>query len=360
MHKSLQLGPVLIITTLILASCGGGGSGNAAQIAAAGTGWTIPPGEVVDGGPGRDGIPALENPIFESAATIQSVGAGDYVIVVRYGDEIRAYPHDIMNWHEVANDGDADNPFTMSYCPLTGSAMVWQGDLGHANPSFGTSGFLYNSNLILFDRETKSNWSQMLQQSVNGIRLGEQAEQFQVVETLFSTLRQMYPDAKVMNRNTGITRDYDDYPYGSYLTSVELFFPISNPDNRLHPKNRVIGIHSDGTARAYQITAFDTATQVINDQIGNLSIVVVGNSNLNIASIYNRALADGTILNFSAIEDGLPNVLLDDEGNTWDIFGKAVSGPRAGEQLAQTESYTSFWFAWATFFPGTELHFNPT
>jgi hypothetical protein len=99
-------------------------------------------------------------------------------------------------------------------------------------------------------------------------------------------------------------------------------------------------------------------TQVINDQIGTLSYVAVGNSDLNFAAIYNRELADGTILAFTPVQGDLPNVMSDDEGNVWDIFGTAVSGLRAGEQLGKTNSYTAFWFAWAAFFPDSEIYFN--
>ena len=361
MYNSTRCSLFVVLAGTLLSACGGGGgSGNTAQSAPAPGIWSIPADEVVDGGPGPDGIPAIESPEFESAATIQSVDDQDLVVVVRYQDEVRVYPHDILNYHEVVNDGAADDPFTLSYCPLTGSATVWKGNVTHADSSFGTSGLLYNSNLIMYDRETRSFWSQMLQSAVSGDRIRENADKFQVIETVFATLRQMYPDARVMTRNTHFTRDYDDYPYGNFRSVPGLLFPVSNTDNRLHPKTRVIGVRSAASAKVYQLREFGGTTVAINDQVGNLSVVVVGSSADNFSAIYDRTLTDGTVLNFTAIQDDLPNVLSDSEGNTWDIFGRAVSGPRTGEQLLQTESYVSYWFAWVAFFANTDIHFNPS
>lgn len=325
--------------------------------------WLIPTNLIFDGGPGPDGIPAIGDPQFVSAAAASHVGDSDLAIAARFGGEVKIYPHDIMDWHEIVNDDSAEGPFTTSYCPLTGSAVTWQGDLSHADPSFGVSGLLFNSNLLLYDRETASVWSQMYEIGVNGPRAGEIPERIQVIEASFGTLRSMYPDARVMTRSTGYNRNYDEYPYGGYKDDEGLFFPVGNVDQRLHPKTRVIGIRSaaglDSTvSKVYQIGAFGAATQTINEDFEGQSIVVVGNSNLDFAAIYSRELSDGTILNFSPIDDDLPNVMSDDEGNTWDIFGTAVSGPRAGEQLAMTESYTAFWFAWVAFFPEAAIHFN--
>ena len=161
-----------------------------------------------------------------------------------------------------------------------------------------------------------------------------------------------------MTRNTGYVREYRDYPYGSYRTNAGLLFPVAFLDNRRHAKERVIGIHDDNSAKVYQIGEFGDTTLAINDQFSGTSIVVVGNTALDFAAIYDCELADGTILSFDAVQDDLPNVLIDTEGNVWDIFGTAVSGPRAGQQLRSTTSYVAMWFAWAAHFLEVQLHFN--
>lgn len=314
----------------------------------------------MDGGPGQDGIPAIDRPVMQLAAEVpdREILDAELVVGVLHEGAMHAYPYNILNWHEVVNDSINFNDFVVSYCPLTGSSVAWDADDGLANTEFGVSGLLYNSNLILYDRESGSRWSQMLQQSVEGTRVRERPARIQVVETTWSTWKTMYPDSFVMTRSTGYSRDYDAYPYGGYRFSEDLLFPVSRTDNRLHPKTRVIGIHSATASKVYQIEGFGAATQAVNDHFDGDPIVVVGNSSADIAVIFSRELGDGTILDFSALDGQLPNILQDSEGNTWDVFGNAVSGPRAGERLAMTNSFTAMWFAWVAFFENPEIHFN--
>ncbi len=354
----------LLAITTGLTACGGGGGGDGGGNAPASFGnndadWLIPVEAVMDGGPGRDGIPALNDPVFAPLAdAVNIVRPDDLLIVVRDGDVVKAYPEDIMDYHEIVNDGPADEPFIVSYCPLTASAVAWKGRAGAANPTFGVSGLLYNSNLLLFDRETDSLWSQMLQTSVNGSRIREQPENLPLLETTFATLSAMYPDALVLTRDTGHVRQYDLYPYGNYREDTGLLFLTEPFDNRLHPKERAIGIHTDTTAKVYQLEGFGDQTQAINEQFDGESIVVIGNTALDLAAIYSRELSDGTILSMEPVQDDLPNVMRDTEGNVWDVFGTAVSGPRAGTQLAAVRSYTAMWFGWSSHFDNVEIHFN--
>ncbi len=348
-----------LLAALFIGGCGGGGGGGGNPVGgSSNTDWLVPASEIVDGGPGVDGIPALSAPQFESVSTSTSVADDDLVIVVRSGGQVRAYPHDIMNWHEIVNDGPADAPFTMSYCPLTASAVAWHGNLTDTNKSYGTTGLLYNTNLLLYDRATDSKWSQMLQRSINGPRIGERAESYPLFEAPYSTLKMMYPFASVMTRVTGHALFYDQYPYGDYLTSNRLLFPVARQDNRLHLKERLIGIHDDSTSKVYQLSEFGDTMLAINDQFADQSIVVVGNSALGIAVIFDRELADGTILSFESIQDDLPNILLDTEGNVWDIFGTAVSGVRTGQRLKPTKSYVAMWLGWVAHFDEVIIHFN--
>jgi len=358
LHSSKKFIFLLVLSGLLVGACGGGGGGGGNGNGISAGQWLIPEGEVVDGGPGPDGIPALDHPPFEAAATITTVEPDDMVVAIRYQGQVKVYPHDILDYHEIVNDGTEAEPFSLSYCPLTDSAVAWEGSVAHADPSFGTSGLLYNANLILYDRETESLWSQMKQQAVNGPRIRETARNIQVLEMKFAALQAMYPDAVVMTRDTGHTRDYDDYPYGAYKTSGNMIFLVSPSDIRMFPKHRIVGIYSGSASKVYQVSGFGSSFQVINDQFENQSIVAVGNSDLNFAVIYDRRLPDGTILTFEPIQNDLPNIMMDTEGNVWDAFGTAVSGPRAGAQLSSTKSFKSMWFAFAAFYPDPEIHFN--
>jgi len=350
---------LLVQATLLLTSCGGGGGGVSAATPGSPTAtWSIPVSQVVDGGPGKDGIPSIDNPVFELASADTDTRADMLVVGIRYNGETKAYSHDILNYHEVVNDGLAGAPFTLHYCPLTGSAMAWEGDPSASDPTFGVSGLLYESNLILYDRQSDSNWAQMLEESVEGSRIGDVPNRIQVIETTMETWRSMYPNSQFLTRDTGHVREYNISPYGNYTTHDLLLFPVSSTDNRLHIKERIIGIRSDDDSKAYQIEGFGATTLAINDQFDNQPIVAVGNSSANIAAIYSRELSDGTILTFSPLDGQLPNIMQDNEGNVWDVFGTAVSGARAGTILTKTNSYTAMWFAWTSFNSTTALHFN--
>ena len=363
MTKRLHFPKIIVQLTafaLLVSACGGGsgggppGGGNNPPPSSE---WLIPQGEVIDGGPGPDGIPSIDSPNFDSITENEPADPGELVIGMLVDGVAKAYPHEIMDWHEIVNDGTDTAPYTMSYCPLTGSALAWEGNPADSNSDFGVSGLLYNSNLILYDRATASLWPQMLDQSVNGPRIREVPTRMQIIETSWGTWRAMYPDSLILNTTTGHIRDYGQYPYGEYKTNSGLLFPVKNSDQRLHPKERVLGIREGAQVKVYQIEGFGPATMAINEQFGSTQIVVVGNSASNFGAIYDRTLSDGTILNFTAIDGQLPNVLQDDEGNVWDIFGTAVSGPRTGEQLGLTNSYIAMWFAWVAFFPDTAIHF---
>ena len=317
--------------------------------------------DIIDGGPGPDGIPALGSPVFTQNLDSTGLDPDELVVGVKVGDNIRAYPHDIMNWHEIVNDkftiDGVPERASLSYCPLTGSAMLWMSFMEAGDETFGTSGLLYNSNLILYDRENVNYWSQMLEQAVVGPQVTRIPDRLQVVETSWKTWKAMYPETVLLTRETGYSRDYDDYPYGDYLETERVIFPVKNEfDNRLWKKKRVLGINVGTSSKVYPINVFTSAVEVINDTTGDMQTVVAGSNGLNFGVVYNRQMEDCTVLEFEAVQDRLPVVMRDNEGNEWDVFGVAVSGERTGQQLQKTNSYIAFWFAWTAFFPGAEIH----
>ncbi len=352
---------VAIFLIVMLSACGGGSSGGGSAFSSNSSKWLVPESQVRDGGPGPDGIPSIDNPRFLTAGQAISIPDEQLVVGVRIGDETRAYPHNILDWHEIVNDeflgGSDSQKVILSYCPLTGSSLLWKAFSNSNNPTFGTSGLLYNSNLILYDRETNSLWAQMLQQSVNGLEISRVPEKLQAIETTWATWKAMYPSTLVLSEVTGFTRNYANYPYGSFRTNTDLLFSVSNFDTRLHPKERVVGVRVDDVSKVYQINSFAGSVEVLNDRVNEFSIVVIGSSKDNFGVIYSRVLNDGTILDLSSVEGELPVVMEDSEGNQWDIFGRSVSGARTGEQLGKTDSFIAYWFAWGTFFPNANIHF---
>ena len=355
---------VSLATLALLVACGSGGGGSGSSNSSStnsptpveASDWLIPENQIVDGGPGRDGIPAIDNPMFVQIPIGQPIGLpANLVVGYKSAGEAKAIPHDILDWHEVVNDTLQGEPVVVNYCPLTGSAMLWRSSMSDPDPRFGVSGLVYNSNLILFDRQTGSHWSQMRVQSVQGPRRGEVPERLPLVETTLETWHEMYPNSFVMTRDTGFSRNYNIYPYGSFRTSDGLFFNVEPRDLRLQEKTRVLGVRMNGVARAYVIDEFDAGIEVINDTLGGVPIVVAGSAGANIAVTFRSTLADGTVLDFAPSADPLPTIMVDNEGNTWDVFGEALTGTRSTEKLALADSYIAYWFAWAAFNADSEI-----
>lgn len=209
----------------------------------------------------------------------------------------------------------------------------------------------------MYDRETGSFWAQMLEQAIAGEEAQRIPERQQVIETTWGTWSAMYPQTTVLSINTGFSRDYTLYPYGNFRESRDLLVPVNNSDDeRLHRKERVVGINVGDSSKVYAISGFPDNIGVINDTVGDMDVVSSGSSGHNFAAIYNRQMEDCTTLEFEAVQDSLPVIMSDNEGNEWDIFGVAVSGPRAGQSLQKTNSYIAFWYAWTAFFPGADIH----
>ncbi len=321
-------------------------------------GWTIPIEEIADGGPGKDGIPALVNPQFTPSTVATFIPDHELVIGVKHGDEVRVYPHQIIESHEIANDQIGDLHYALTFCFLTGTAIGWDREIDGEVHDFGVSGLLYNANLIPFDRQTQSNWSQILGESVNGNLVCTEVNTFNVVETTWGTWKAMYPNSSVLSISTGFDFDYENTSFGAALSPVSgLVFPVNPLDERLPIYERVHGIINDGKAKVYQFNNFQGGTSIIEDTQVIEPIIIVGNQDQNFIVSFMGRLEDGSTPQFEVANVPDPSVILtDDDGNLWNIFGEAVSGPRQGEKLTPTKSFMGFWFAFGGFFPDAEIY----
>ncbi|MGK7392651.1 MAG: DUF3179 domain-containing (seleno)protein [Candidatus Cyclobacteriaceae bacterium M2_1C_046] len=208
----------------------------------------------------KDGIPSIDNPQFTTWASFNSdqskedllFASGDTTMFTVYkapNDKIYALPHNILNWHEIVNHLVGDFYYNASFCPLTGTSQVWK-----SKSQFGVSGILYNSNLVLYDRDTESLWSQVLQLCIEGDRIGDQPERVHFFEcnyTALETLAQYENEIIVLTQETGFTRDYDVYPYGSYKSSSTVHYPLDFESDLFHPKERVFAQTNDCYAKIY-------------------------------------------------------------------------------------------------------------
>jgi len=242
---------------------------------------SIPLDKVLDGGPGKDGIPALTNPKFvdinEAEKSIKDDIDG---LVVSVGNTVKFYPYSIMVWHEIVNDVVGDKPLVVTFCPLCGSAIVFDTD-----DQFGVSGKLYESNLLMYDRETESLWSQSIGTAVVGDRTGEKLTIYPSQVLSFKVFKEKWPNGKVMSTNTGFGRNYDLYPYGDYNNNDDIFFPISIEDTRLPSKEIMYVVNVYDHSVAFQVNGLgatsvsaEVADQKVTASIADGEIVVKDSS----------------------------------------------------------------------------------
>lgn len=324
--------------------------------------WLVPEHEVIDGGPGRDGIPSIDSPEFAPAHETDFIPAERRVLGIKHHGEIRAYPIQILDWHEIVNDEYNGTSVTVTYCPLTATGIAW---IPRKGSEFGTSGRIFRNNLVAYDRKTESLWVQMRLRSVNGPRIGDNIEPLNIIETTWETWKKMYPNSDVLTTNTGYSRNYQSYTYGEDYAenhNITLFPTMYRKDTRLKAKTRVHGIIADdkpeenSTVRVYEIGKFGDDIEVYHDTLADKKYVIIGSSSLDFTIAYKSTLRNGTKLSFSPVQDELPIVMEDQEGNKWDVFGKAIEGPRTGQRLRTAKSYSGYWFALRDIFRLPEIN----
>ena len=212
---------------------------------------TIPVEDIRSGGTPKDGIPAIDNPKFVNAEDAKFLKAKDRVLGVYRNGIAKAYPVRILDWHEVVNDTFADEAILVSYCPLCGTGMVFSAQAKDAAITFGVSGLLYNSDVLLYDRPTHSLWSQILGRAISGGLRNTALTLIPSSHTTWREWRARHPDTIVLSRDTGFRRNYRSSPYLEYARSAKLMFPVNNKDHRYRNKEMVLGIVAGGQSKAY-------------------------------------------------------------------------------------------------------------
>jgi len=327
---------------------------------------TFPRNSIVSGGVPRDGIPALNNPRFVAPGSVTYLTDDDLVLGVVIDGEARAYPHNIGWWHEIVNDRIGDRAISVTFCPLTGTGLVYDAT-GEEGEQFqlGVSGLLYNNNLVMYDRRDRSTlYPQLYGTGVDGARKGEALTLLPVMETTWRAWRTLYPDTGVIESGTYDLERYTRYPYGSYRTDNDYLIFGLRPNlaentspfsSSFGSKDMVLGLRLNGEARAYPFDEMGEQT-VVNDHLGDIDVVVAFDRDSQLAVPYARQV-DDQILTFELAQGGFPFQLRDQEtGSTWDITGRAIAGPLSGKRLTQVPAHNAFWFAWVTFWPETDVY----
>jgi hypothetical protein len=361
-------------------SIGGGGSGDAdvaEGVPFSTSGWetdfsnrSVPLEEFVGGGPPKDGIPSIDDPRFVSVEEADRfLDPREPVAVVDLGGEVRAYPIQILVWHEIVNDEIGGEPVAVTYCPLCNSTVAFSRVVDGEPVEFGTTGMLRNSDLVMYDRSTESWWQQITAEAVVGERTGAKLDVLPSQILSWEELGRLHPDARVLSRDTGFDRDYGSSPYGGYDSDPDSrpFLFEGEPDRALPPKERVAAVSSGDSAVVYPFSRL-RGDAPLNDELGGEPVVVFfdpevasaldsplisAGREVGAAAVFDRAV-DGRTLDFRAASD--PGTFRDRQtGSTWDMTGRATAGPLEGTRLEQVPHDDQFWFALAAFFEDAEI-----
>ncbi len=270
--------------------------------------------DIVYGGVPEGDIPAINNPQFISVLDADYfMDDNEYGVLVTINDQSRYYPYSILTWHQVVNDAFAGIPIVVSYSPLCYSGAVFERTLGDQEVTFSVSENVYNNNLLLLDDKTNSQWSQLMGQAIFGGLSGENLTTYPYQILRWNIVRDNYPNAEVLSRETGFSRNYDRDPYTNFYHEKDILFPLTNTDDRIYTKEIVYGIVIDNIPAAFTVLDImtsnnQTTTEVINEE--------------QVTASYN--------------DDTATHDFVDGSG-------------------AHVQSQETFWFCWVAHYPQTEL-----
>jgi hypothetical protein len=373
----------LVAVTLTLAACTGGATSEQPPPPAErespspeGAGATpvplVDPADIVAGGPPPDGIPPIDDPTFLAVDEVSFLDDREPVLAIEIEGDARAYPLRIMTWHEIVNDVVGGVPVTVTYCPLCNTGIAFERPtIEGALLDFGTSGRLYNSNLLMYDRQTDSLWAQATGQAVLGELTGTQLTFVPARIVAWADWRAEHPGGLVLSQDTGHDRPYGENPYEGYDTTDDPFLFTGELDERLPATERVLGIVRGDEAVAFPYTTVSDRGvgnwAVVTARVGSDPIVVFWKAGT-ASALDTQRLAQGRDvgaiaayrpwvedrrLTFRATADGIVD---DETGSTWSILGRAIDGPLEGDVLLPELATDGFWFDWAAFHPQTKIY----
>ncbi len=312
---------------------------------------------LASGGPPRDGIPSIDNPQFVSGSEAESnrwISGDSIVDAVETKAGGKAYPRSITVWHEIVNDKIDTIPASLTYCPLTGSSIFYKGKAPDGSwLTFGTTGLLYNSNLVMYDRQSNSMYPQILGIGISGPNKELELDRIPVTTTSWKNWKQTHPDSQVLSRRTGIysAGRYDIGPYGNYDSSGDIFFPVAHQSSRFFPKKLVVGSRIERESVAMLKDEFRSSV-VANFTLSNKSLVALYDSATDYVRLFQRDINNKSIPSFSYSNGQITD---SNSGTVWNPLGLGTSGPLAGTQLQQVSALQVMWFGWYAFHPSTMI-----
>jgi hypothetical protein len=376
-YRIVWLLGVLLLVAACTADPGGGGDGLGVadpppwpwDRAAAGDGVpaSVPIEEIRPGGPPPDGIPPIDDPAFEDVGSADGwLSDRDPVLRFAIGEDVRAYPLAILTFHEIVNDVVAGVPVVVTYCPLCNSGLVFERTLDGEVLDFGTSGRLWRSNLVMYDRGTRSLWSQFTGEAIVGDRLGAELDRLPLQIVAWGDFAAGAPDGRVLSRDTGHDRPYGTNPYTGYDTSASPFLFDDETGGPLPQMARVVAAGGDEDPVAYPLEDLRVRRVVTDEIAGEPAVVfwapgtasaldeeaITDGRDVGASGVFLAAL-DGRALTFE--ERGKERFRDRETGSTWTVLGEAVDGELAGARLERLAHDDTFWFVQYAFRPDTRV-----
>lgn len=331
---------------------------------------SVPLDEISPGGPPKDGIPPIDNPRYVSIAEASGwLDPLEPVVTVVANGAARAYPIQILIWHEIVNDTLGGEPILVTFCPLCNTAIAFDRRLVPDGTlyDFGTTGNLRWSDLVMWDRQTESWWQQITGEAIVGELTGSRLTPIPAQILGWSAFVDAYPSGDVLSRETGFDRSYGTNPYVGYddINNAPFLFD-GDTDGRLKAMEYVVGVSIGDESAAFR--AIDlVGGAVMNETVGGVPVVAFGIPGARAATddaiisnsrdvgqvgVYQRVV-DRLELTFQRTDSG--EVIDSETGSSWSITGRAMSGLLQGRQLDAVPHVLVFWFAWAAGFPATRL-----
>ncbi|RMG20077.1 MAG: DUF3179 domain-containing protein [Methanobacteriota archaeon] len=323
----------------------------------------VPCSEILNGGPGIDGIPSIDEPAYISKTEADQIFQDtDLVAGIVIDGVPRAYPYLIMNWHEIVNDEINGRKLALTYCPLTGSALLFDRDQAIGGAEFGVSGRLYQNNLVMYDRATMTYYSQMYHVGIKGKDLGKLIEPLPIIETTWRAWKSLYPNTVVLSTETGHSRDYSRSPYGNYDEEKSIYFPSrydpsKEPFSKYHPKHKSVVIQEGPETH---VIPFDTLeaipAYVVEGKNHSYVIFYHSEDKLAVTFEFDQAITGKSFQKTSTIDSSTNLPLFEDaNGNLWNLRGESET---ASEGLKRVAAFNAFWFAATSFYLNAFYHFS--
>ncbi len=329
---------------------------------------SVPFGEVLSGGVPRDGIPPIDKPEFVTVADADGwLAKQEPVIALEINGDARAYPLQVMIWHELVNDEVGGMPVTVSFCPLCNSVLIFDRKLDGVVYDFGVSGNLRNSDLIMWDRQTESWWQQLTGNAIIGQLAGKKLRILPSSIIAWSDFKVAHPQGKVLSKKTGYLRRYGDNPYVGYdRADTPPFLFDGKLDDRLQPKERVLAVTIGEVSAAFPFGVL-RSERVVSYTLNGQEMVILFKPGAR-SALGAQSIADAADVGATGVFD--PNLdgeklrfraegehFVDREtGSVWNILGEAIDGPLAGKKLTPIVHANHFWFTWAAFKPDTTIY----